>query len=46
MRGGIQMENRYRSLEELLMVLTVEDLIQRFKAQAGHTLDNDRILLS
>lgn len=26
--------------------LTVEDLIQRFKAQAGHTLDNDRILLS
>lgn len=26
--------------------LTVEDLIARFKAQAGHGIDNDRILLS
>ena len=27
MKGGIQMEKRYRSLEELPMVLTVEDLM-------------------
>ena len=26
--------------------LTVEDLLERFRAGAGHTLDNDRILLS